>query len=211
MEITAITKRRNHLFELVFLDGQPLELDKKTVIDNGLFVGQDLSDAQIKSLKELSDYQRAFSRAVWYLEQGDLSRKALLQKLERAKFEEAAIEKALNRLTELSLINDEALAERLAERLIQDNISTKAALLKMTAKGIDFATAKAALEDIECDTESQIRAVIEKKYKNKLSDADSTRRVFAALQRLGFGYSDIRAVLKAYSEELEYSEENYGL
>ncbi len=211
MEITAIVKRRNHLFSLEFSDGEPLELDKKTVIDNGLYVGQDLSAAEIKSLKASSDYQRAFSRAVWYLEQGDSSRKALSQKLKRAKFEESAIEKALDRLCELSLINDEALAERLAQRLIENNISPKAALLKMTAKGIDFATAKAALENTECDAESQIRAVIEKKYKNKLSDADSTRKVFAALQRLGFGYSDIRAVLKAYSEELEYSEENYGL
>lgn len=211
MEISAIEKRRGHLFELQFVNGKSVMLDQKTAVDNGLFVGQSLDNAQLKKLKELSDYQRAFSRAVWYIEQSDISRRALKTKLLRAKFEENVTERVLERLVELSLLNDEALAERLAERLTENNVSTRAALSKMTAKGIDFATAKAALDAVECEPQAQIRAVIEKKYKNKLSDADSTRKVFAALQRLGFGYSDIRAVLKAYSEELEYSEEDYGL
>ncbi len=211
MKISAIDKHRGHLFEIKFSNEESVLLDQKTAIDNGLFVGQELTAAELKKLKEQSDYQRAFSRAVWYIEQSSLSRRALKQKLLRAKFGESIIEKVLERLTELSLLDDEALAERLAERLTENNISFRAALSKMTAKGIDYATAKAALDATERDTEAQIRAVIEKKYKNKLSDAESTKKVFAALQRLGFGYSDIRAVLRAYSEELDFSEENYGL
>ncbi len=211
MEISAIEKRRGHLLEIKFLNDESVLLDQKTAIDNGLFVGQSLTSLQLKSLKEQSDYQRAFSRAVWYIEQADISRRALKTKLLRAKFEEDVAEKVLERLCELSLLNDEALAERLAERLTENNISFRAALSKMTAKGIDYALAKAALEATDRDAEAQIRAVIEKKYKNKLSDAESTRKVFAALQRLGFGYSDIRSVLKAYSEELDNSEEEYGL
>ncbi len=211
MEISAIQKRRGHLFELQFSNNESVMLDQKTAIDNGLFVGQRLSNTELQKLKEQSDYQRAFSRAVWYIEQCTLSRRALKTKLTRAKFGEEVVEKVLERLTELSLLNDEALAERLAERLTENNISFRAALSKMTAKGIDYSTAKAALSATERDTEAQIRAVINKKYKNKLSDADSIRKVFAALQRLGFGYSDIRAVLKAYTEELDYSEEDYGL
>ena len=46
-----------------------------------------------------------------------------------------------------------------------------------------------------------------KKYKNRLTDEESVRRVFAALQRKGFGYSDIKAVLKQYSDELQNSED----
>lgn len=211
MEITAINKRKNHLFELVFSGADSVELDKKTVADNGLFVGQTLTLKELKTLLSESDYQRAFSRAVWYLERGDLSRKALFEKLKRAKFKESTIEKVIDRLSELSLINDIALAERLAQRLTENNISKRAALQKMTAKGIDYSLAREMLDNTECDTIKQIRAVIEKKYKKKLSDADSIPKVFAALQRLGFGYSDIRTVLKQYSEELAYSEEDYGL
>lgn len=207
MEITAITKRRQHLFCVELTDADSVLLDAKTVTDNGLFVGQQLSADGLSKLKRESDYARAFSRAAWYIERGDISEKALKDKLKRAGFEITAIEKAAERLTELGLIDDTALAERMAARLTESNVSVRAALIKMTAKGIDRATAKAALEGIECDAAEQIRAVIEKKYKSKLTDADSVRRVFAALQRLGFGYSDIRSVLKQYSEELQYEED----
>lgn len=211
MEITAIKKQRNHLFLIELLGAEAIMLDKKTVIDEGLFVGQDLSAAKINALKESSLYTRALSRAVWHLEQGDLSEKALRQKLLRAKFPENTVEKVILRLRELCLINDEALAERLAERLISSNISERAAVQKMVAKGLDYSLAREAVSGIETNAAEQIRAIIEKKYKNKLLNPENTPKVFAALQRLGFPYSEIRAVLKAYSEELEYSEEDYGL
>lgn len=211
MVITEIKKQRNHLFAIVFDDNSEALIDKKTVIDSGLFIGQTLGKNELASLSEESDYQRAFSRAIWYIEQGDISKKALKLKLLRAKFTEKSTEKAISRLLELSLLDDARLAERLAEKLLSSNISKRAALSKMAAKGIDFSLAKEVLEQSVCSPEAQIRAVIDKKYKNKLSSPEGVRKVFAALQRLGFGYSDIRAVLKAYSEELEFSEENYGL
>ena len=211
MEITAIKKQRNHLFLVEFLGADPITLDKKTVIDEGLFVGQNLSGEQISVLKDSSEYTRTLSRAVWYLEQGDLSEKALRQKLSRAKFPEKATEKVIFRLKEFSLINDESYAERLAEKLLGANISERAAVQKMVAKGLDYSLAREVVSGIETDSLTQIRAVIEKKYKKKLLDPENTKKVFAALQRLGFQYSDIRLALKEYSEELEYSEENYGL
>ena len=211
MIITEIKKQRNHLFCVSFDNETQALLDKKTVVESGLFIGQDLKKAELDHLLAESDYQRAFSRGVWYIEQGDISKKALKTKLLRAKFSEENAEKVILRLFELGLLDDERLAERLAEKLLSSNISKRAALSKMAAKGIDFALAKRVLEEAECSPQSQIRAVIDKKYKNKLSTPEGVRKVFAALQRLGFGYSDIRDVLKAYSEELEYSEENYGL
>lgn len=211
MEITAIKKGKNHLFSVELLGADAITLDKKTVIDEGLFVGQDLSAKQISALKSASDYTRTLSRAVWYLERGDLSEKALRQKLSRAKFPEKAIEKAILRLNELALLNDEGLAERLAEKLLENNISERAAVQKMVAKGLDYSLAKRAVEDLNTDPMPQIRAIIEKKYKKKLESPENAPKVFAALQRLGFSYSDIRAALKAYSEEIEFSEENYGL
>ncbi len=207
MEITAIVKRRAHLMQINFLEGESALLDSKTVSESGLYVGQQLTSDELESLKILSDYTRALSRAVWYIERGSLSKKALREKLARAGFMPAVCEKCAERLAELDLINDEALAERLAEQLTAANISHRAALSRMVAKGIPRDIAAAALENTECDTEVQIRAVIDKKYKNKLNEPEQVRKVFAALLRLGFSYGDVRSVLKAYTEELEYSEE----
>ena len=207
MEITAIEKRRAHLVQIEFLEGEAALLDSKTVAENGLYVGQQLTAEELQKLKDLSDYTRALSRAVWYIERGALSEKALRDKLIRAGFPPAVCEKCTARLLELGLIDDEALAERLAEQLTAANISQRAALSRMVAKGIPRDVAAAALENTECDAESQIRAVIDKKYKTRLGSPEQVRKVFAALLRLGFSYGDVRAVLKSYTEELEYSEE----
>lgn len=207
MEITAIEKRRAHLVQIEFLEGEAALLDSKTVAENGLYVGQQLTAEELQKLKDLSDYTRALSRAVWYIERGALSEKALRDKLIRAGFLPAVCEKCTARLCELGLIDDEALAERLAEQLTAANISQRAALSRMVAKGIPRDVAAAALENTECDAERQIRAVIDKKYKTRLGSPEQVRKVFAALLRLGFSYGDVRAVLKSYTEELEYSEE----
>lgn len=207
MEITAIEKRRAHLVQIEFLEGEAALLDSKTVAENGLYVGQQLTAEQLQKLKDISDYTRALSRAVWYIERGTLSEKALRDKLIRAGFPPAVCEKCTARLCELGLLDDTALAERLAEQLTTANISQRAALSRMVAKGIPRDIAAAALENTECDAESQIRAVIDKKYKTRLGSPEQVRKVFAALLRLGFSYGDVRAVLKSYTEELEYSEE----
>lgn len=207
MTITAIKKSRNHLFSLLLSDGSTVLLDKDTVIEAALHEGDQITQQELKNLCEASEKRRAVSRCVWYLEQGDLSKRALDNKLKNAKFGTAAREYALNRMLELGLINDEAYAERLAERLLSACVSKREAVTKMQNKGLDRQTAQAALDLFDCDATEQIKALILKKYKNRLADEESVRRVFAALQRKGFGYSDIKAVLKQYSDELQNSED----
>ena len=114
-------------------------------------------------------------------------------------------------MEELDLINDTAFAERLAEQYLQSGISVREAENKMILKGIDRATAKAALQMFEVDAPSQIKLVINKKYRTKLENSENIPKVFAALTRKGFKYSDIKKVLSEYSEQLKGSEEDYGV
>ena len=53
------------------------------------------------------------------------------------------------------------------------------------------------LDEIEVDPREQIRAVLAKKYRS-LEDEKTKRRAVAALQRLGYGWDDIKAVLSEY-------------
>ena len=55
-------------------------------------------------------------------------------------------------------------------------------------------------DELDIDVHEQIRAVIEKKYRN-LSDEKVTRRAVAALQRLGYRWDDIKSVLSEYNED----------
>ena len=211
MIITEIKAQKGHLLCVNFDNGKSVLLDKDFAAEKGIREGAELTFEQLKILTEQSDYRRAVSRAVWYIERGSLSGKKLLEKLLKAGIPRDICQKAVLRMEELDLINDTAFAERLAEQYLQSGISVREAENKMILKGIDRATAKAALQMFEVDAPSQIKLVINKKYRTKLENSENIPKVFAALTRKGFKYSDIKKVLSEYSEQLKGSEEDYGV
>ena len=211
MQITEIKRCRGHLCEVHFDNGECVLLDSDFVAEKSILTGKSVTAHEVRQFKNESDYRRAVSRSVWYIERGDLSEKSLYQKLKKAGYTDAASSAAVSRMKELSLINDVSYAERLAERLLAGAVSRREALFKMANKGLPRDIAAAALDMFECDPCEQIRALINKKYRTKLADPESVKKVFAALSRKGFSYGDIKTVLKEYSDELKYSEEQYGL
>ena len=207
MRIEEIKKKRQHLSEILLDSGEKILLDTDYCCEKALRVGDEITAAAAKKMKDESDYRRAVSRSLWYIESGDLSRKSLAEKLKKAGFSGDACRRAVERMVELGLINDREYALRLAESLLKNCVSRREATFKMINKGLDRDTVREALDRFECDPCAQIKALIIKKYKNKLGSDEDIRKVFAALQRKGFNYSDIKRVLMAFSEELKYSEE----
>ncbi len=207
MIIESIEKRRGHLLEITLTGGEKLLLDNEYCEQLCLKEGDEVTKEQIKKYNAESDYKRAFSRGVWYVTQGDISKKSLQEKLKKAGFSQANCTAAVNRLEELSLINDREYALRLAEKLLSQCVSVREVSQKMQQRGIPRDICCWALEQFECDAKAQIRALINKKYRQKLENRDNTRKVFAALQRKGFNYADIKSVLKDYNEEIMYGEE----
>ena len=207
MTITAIAKDKKHLMKLQFDDASQLLLDIDVCADNALRVGSELSAEEIKKLCFDSDYRRAKSRALWYLDRSDHTEKALFQKLLRAGFGKNASAAVMARLVELGMVDDCRFAERFVERCCENNISKREALHKMLEKGVPYDLAKQALEAQECDECEQLNALIEKKYAYKLTQPNGMQKVYAALVRKGFSYGAIRTALKKYSDELEFSEE----
>ena len=103
------------------------------------------------------------------------------------------------RIKELGLIDDNRLAARLAERMNEAGISKREAYAKLYSKGIPKDIIKTVLEETPFDEASQIETVIEKKYRNKLSDKENVQKVYAALVRKGFSYGEVSAALKKYT------------
>ena len=77
--------------------------------------------------------------------------------------------------------------------------SKRAAKMELRRKGIDDETAQAALDGIDVDYQQQITAIIERKYPH-IEDEKTRRRAVAALQRLGYGWDDIKAALSCFEE-----------
>ena len=201
MVITEIKKDKLHLMRVFLSDGNEVLIDKDVCNEKCLKKGMELD-----GLEEIifeSDYRRAKSRAIWYLDRTDHTEKALYDKLLRAGFKPKPCAKVIARLKEVGLLDDNRFAENYANRLTESNVSKREALQKLLLKGVPYDLAKSVLEETETDELSQIKNVIEKKYKNKLLAENGAQKVYAALVRKGFSYGAVKTALNEFIEESE--------
>ncbi len=207
MEIIEIKPSKLHLNCVSFSNGEEALIDKDVCAENSLMKGLEIGEELLEELKFQSDYIRAKSRALWYLDRMDYSEKALYNKLIEKGFDKKASSAVIAKLIELGLINDRRYGERLAEKLISQGNSQRAAMQKMYAKGISYDLCKELLENQELDEETALLKLIDSKYYSKLQDRENYPKVYAALVRRGFSYSAVKSVLNKYTEDLEFSEE----
>ncbi len=205
MKIIAVQNRRKGLTALKLEDGSDLIIDTEIVIMRDLKSGVDIDDPI--ALRYDSDYKRAKSRALWYLSRGDHSEKALYDKLVLGGFSEEASAAAVERMRELGLVDDEGYAKRMAEHLSATGISRREIYFKLINKGIPSSIAKEVIAEDDSEESEKIKKLIETKYCKKLETEEGVQKVFAALVRKGFSFSDIKDAFKAYNEELNYNEE----
>ncbi len=207
MLILSLEKQKKHLTALCLDNGERVLLDTESCLENGLTAGIDISAEQLERLRHASEYRRARERALWYLDRADRTQKEIYKKLCTAGFEEKTAAEVVARLTEVELLNDRRFAERFAERCRENGISPRETVRRLYEKGISGDLAREVSLATPDDEEARISAVIEKKYARRLCEDGGTEKVYAALARRGFSFSAIRAVLKKYNDELEYSEE----
>lgn len=208
MQIISIKKDRKHLTRIKLSNGEEISLDNDVIYENNLTEYDEICAEDIERLSLESDYKRARSRALWYLDRMDYSEKTLYDKLVKAGFSKKASAMVLEKLVDIGAVDDNRFAERLAERYTDSNISKREALQKMLLKGIPLDLAKEVLNNTEVDEEVQIKALLEGKYAYKLTCEKGSERVFAALIRKGFSYSAVRSSMKEYLAQQEFCEGN---
>ncbi len=205
MKITRIKPSKLHLNQIFLSNGEELFIDKDVCAENSLMTDIEIESEFISELKFQSDYVRAKSRALWYLDRMDYSEKALFEKLVQKGFEKKASSAVIAKLVELGLVDDRRYGRRLAEKLTDGGNSKRATLQKMLLKGVPYDLAKEILSESQTDEVEKLLALIEKKYASKLDDPQNYQKVYAALVRRGFSYSDVKTALKKYTQD--FSEE----
>lgn len=200
MLITAIEPRKKSMSAL-YIDGEfVMNLDSRTLIENRFDVGREINDEDLYEIIKLSNERRAKEKALWMISYRDHSKKELKDKIRRTCDEDSA-QKAVERMEELGLVNDENYARRYAQQLLfTKHMSKNGAFQSLVQKGIDKELASRILDEITVDSREHIRAIIDKKYKN-INDEKIRRRASAALQRLGYRWDEIRSVFEEYTEE----------
>ena len=207
MKVTGIKPDKKHLTKLLLEEDFEILIDNHALLESGITVGYDLTDEDFKKLKYDSDYRRAKSRALWYLDRMDYTEKALYEKLIKAGFGKRVSAAVIARLCELGVVDDRRYAERMAERLMESNVSKREAMHKMLLKGLSYDLIREMLDSGEIDEEEKIKNLLEGKYARKLTEEKGTEKVYAALVRKGFSYSAVRTAMKNFTQELEFCED----
>lgn len=172
-----------------------------------LKVGMELDSERLLELVRESHVKRAKSRAMWYLSRSSMPKEKLRKKLAE-KFPDYAAVAASDRAEELGFVDDAEYAKRKLQLLIDNKkVSVKMAAKMLLLEGVGREDVDAAVMEAEYDPTSAILTLVERKYKNKLSDKKDFQNTVAALMRKGFSYSEIRNALKDYETATEMYEE----
>lgn len=127
MKITEIKPRRKRL-SAVYIDGEfAVSLDTQTLIENRFDVGREIDDEDLHEIIKLSNERRAKDKALWLLSYREHSKKELEVKIRRTADEDSA-QKAVDRMEELGLVDDERFARHYAENCLTQSICQSVAL-----------------------------------------------------------------------------------
>lgn len=209
MKITAKEGNKGKIH--ISIDGEYLlTVDQDFWYSCGYISGDEITDEELDEFKKSAGSRRAFNSAMFSLDYRDHSEKEIRTKLLR-KFDAEYVDEAVEKLVDLRLIDNERYAENFARELFEHKKYGRNRIKsELYRRGIDSDTVNNVLDELfeygEADNVQRIVDIIRKKYYNKISDENGRQKVFAALTRLGYGFSDIRQAIQMFTDE-EYFEE----
>lgn len=209
MKITAKSGRKDKIH--IYIDGEYLlTVDEIFWFSCGYISGDEIDEEELTAFKEAAGSRRAFNSALNSLDYRDHSEREIRTKLLR-KYDADCVEEAVRKLVELDLVNDERYAENYARELYEHKKFGRMRIKsELRAKGIAADIANEAVdalfEEEEPDNIQRIVDIIGKRYYNRMNDDVGRKKVFAALQRMGYSFSDIREAMSEFSDD-EYFED----
>ncbi len=209
MKITAKQGKGTKIH--IHIDGEYLlTVDEDFWFSSGYISGDEIDDGDLAAFKEAAGSRLAFNSAMFSLDMRDHSEKELRQKLSR-KFDDNAVNSAMDKLLDLGLVNDRRYAELLVRELYERKKYGKNRIKnELYKRGIASDTINDVIEEYENENEPDniqtIVDIIRKKYYNKLIDDKSRQKVVAALVRLGYSFGDIRQAMREFSSDEFYEE-----
>ncbi len=209
MKITTKSGRKDKIH--IYIDGEYLlTVDEIFWFSCGLVSGDEINEEELTAFEEAAGSRRAFNSALNSLDYRDHSEKEIRAKLLR-KHDADYVDEAVEKLIELDLVNDERYAENYARELFERKKFGKMRIKsELRAKGISADIANAAVEELfeeeEPDNVQRIVDIIGKRYYNRMNDEVGRKKVFSALQRMGYSFSDIREAMSEFSDD-EYYED----
>ncbi len=146
----------------------------------------------------------AFIAGLRILSYSDHTEREMISKLVQKGHKKEYAVIAVEKLCEYGYVNDERYAQNLAERLIRTKgMSLRGIKSELIHKGISREIADNVVESLDFDPILRIIELLNTKYSRNLSDEKGIKKTVAALQRLGYGWSDIKGALRSIEAETE--------
>jgi regulatory protein len=212
-KITAIesqSRLRRHLGERVniFLDDKfAFAVDAEVARRFELRIGKYLSPQDLARLEGEDETAKALAKALNFLGYRARSAHEIRERLKRDSWDEATIDRVLDKLKSLNLVEDRAFAQSWIEgRSLSKPRGSRALRQELRLKGVAREDIDAALQEALPDDESEIEnavAALNSKARQweKLEGREREQKMLAFLQRRGFSFSVGRAAVKKLDEE----------
>jgi len=217
MKITSISVQvRDKNRVNVSVDGKyRLSLDLFQLVDLGIKIGSEYSEAELVALEEESQFGKLYMRALEYCLMRPHSQRELKDYLYRktrdTRTKEGGVrkgasvaltERVFDRLLEKGYTDDEKFAAYWIEnRNLRKGSSKRKLSSELSTKGVDRAIIERLLNETERDDISELQKIIEKKR----SRYDDAQKFMSYLARQGFSYDDIKTALQNNDDAEESS------
>ncbi|HZY42349.1 MAG TPA: RecX family transcriptional regulator [Anaerolineae bacterium] len=198
--ITAlIAQKKNKDRVNVHLDGE-FAFGLATIEALKLKRGQVLSDADIERLRGADDIEKAHEKALRFLANRPRSAWEVRQNLVKAEFDGDTIDRVMNRLTGVALIDDAAFVRYWLDNRAQFNPRGQVALRQeLRRKGVDRAVVDEVLAAADqSDDQAAVQSALAKADRfRQLPQAEFAQKLSAYLLRRGFNYEAVREAVEA--------------
>ncbi len=162
------------------------------------------NDEELAAFYEAVGSRCAFIAGLRLLSYRDHSRKELISKLVQKNHKREHAENAVLKLEEYGYVNDERFAQSFANTLLErKGMNVNAIKTELLRKGISREIADNVVETLDIDPVLRIIDLLNTKYSRKISDEKGIKRTYAALQRLGYRWSDIKSAFRRLEIETE--------
>lgn len=202
MIITSIEpqKKRNARVS-IFVDGEfALGLSIDALASLALKKGDRVTSEQIAQWRDAAIYDEAKTAAFAMLARRIHSEKEVRDKLRKKKFPHETIQKVIDRLYEMNLLNDAHFASALIrDKLKRTPIGKSALKSKLLRKGIAKETIDGVLSQTDLNSEALCTKAAEKKLKTLQKEPDAQKRkqkLSQFLMRRGFDWETIRTTFR---------------
>ncbi len=161
-------------------------------------------DEELTAFYEAVGSRCAFIAGLRFLSYRDHSFKELVTKLVQKGHKREYSESAVAKLAEYGYVNDERYASYLASSLLErKGMNSNAIRSELLRKGISREICDNIVESLDIDPVFRIIELLNTKYSRKISDEKGVKRTVAALQRLGYRWSDINSAFRRLEIETE--------